>query len=76
MMSERLYDTKAASRLLEERWGIKLSPFTLQKYRCLGGGPKFTDQIGGRVYYTEDSLASWVLSQSSNLKSNSGEEAA
>jgi hypothetical protein len=54
----RLFDTVAASRWLAER-GIRRTPQTLRKLRCLGGGPRFR-LLNRRPYYTEADLARWI----------------
>jgi hypothetical protein len=54
----RLFDTAAASEWLAER-GIRRSPQTLRKLRCLGGGPRFR-LLNRRPYYTEADLAQWI----------------
>lgn len=38
---------------------LGLSPRTLEKYRCLGGGPIF-HKFGGRVMYALPDLQKWI----------------
>jgi Helix-turn-helix domain len=38
---------------------LRLRPSTLAKYRCSGGGPKFT-KLGSRVVYPREALEAWV----------------
>jgi hypothetical protein len=69
-----------ASNYLLERWGIRRSPQTLAKLRCLGGSPSFF-KAGRAILYPCDGLDSWavallgeqVLSTSQLVKLNSGE---
>jgi predicted DNA-binding transcriptional regulator AlpA len=50
----RLVRTEEAAKLLG------LAPSTLEKYRCLGGGPKFI-RLGSRaVAYDPDDLLKWA----------------
>ncbi len=49
----RYVGTREASRL------IGLSPRTLEKYRCYGGGPVYL-KIGGRVVYRQADLEAWA----------------
>ena len=41
---------------------LKLSPRTLDKFRVLGGGPKFR-KFGRRVIYALDDLETWANSR-------------
>ncbi len=38
---------------------LGLSPRTLEKYRCVGGGPTFR-KLGGRVVYAIADLEGWI----------------
>ena len=49
----RYLGTRDASRLMG------LSPRTLEKYRCCGGGPIYL-KIGGRVVYRQADLEAWA----------------
>src|SRR5262245_9474830 len=55
---EKRFDTRGASAFLAER-GYKIAPATLNKMRCVGGGPEF-ELFGRRPLYTEKSLLEWV----------------
>lgn len=55
---ERLYDTAAAARWLATR-GVRRSPQTLRKLRCVGGGPRFR-RLNRQPYYREPDLAAWI----------------
>jgi len=51
------------SPLLRQRQAaslIALSTRTLERLRCIGGGPKFVRLSRGRIAYREEDLASWV----------------
>jgi hypothetical protein len=72
-MGVRLYGAKMACEHLQERYGIKISPATLQKYRCEGGGPKYVPPIAGRIYYEEEALRMWVESLVNNQQSNTSQ---
>jgi hypothetical protein len=52
-------DTSAASQYLQARHGVRRSPKTLNKYRCVGGGPKFC-RFGRDVFYKPRVLDCWV----------------
>jgi hypothetical protein len=49
-----------ASNYLLEHWGIRRSPQTLAKLRCLGGSPNFF-KAGRAILYPRDGLDSWSL---------------
>jgi hypothetical protein len=51
-------DTRQASALLTEL-GYKTAPATLNKMRCVGGGPEF-ELFGRRPLYTQKALLEWV----------------
>jgi hypothetical protein len=51
-------DTLQASAFLTEL-GYKTAPATLNKKRCVGGGPEF-ELFGRRPLYTEKALLEWV----------------
>jgi hypothetical protein len=53
-----LLDTVAAADWLD-RHGVRRSPATLRKLRCLGGGPRYR-KLNSRPYYTEPDLIAWV----------------
>jgi hypothetical protein len=55
---ERLLDTVAAAAWLT-RHGVRRTPGTMRKLRCLGGGPHYRT-LNGKPYYIEPDLAIWV----------------
>ena len=61
-------DATTATRALryltneESAMFLKLSPRTLDKFRVLGGGPKFR-KFGRRVIYALDDLETWANSR-------------
>jgi hypothetical protein len=70
MKFERRIDTRQASDFLTER-GYKIAPATLNKKRCVGGGPEF-ELFGRRPLYTERALLEWVQSHTTDsLRSTS-----
>src|SRR5262249_12737301 len=58
-------DTRQASAFLAER-GYKTAPATLNKKRCVGGGPEF-ELFGRRPLYTEKALLEWVQARTTPL---------
>ena len=58
-MRPLLLDTAAAAHWLSDH-GIRRSPATLRKLRCLGGGPQFRRFAGGKPYYTQSDLGAWI----------------
>jgi hypothetical protein len=69
-----LLDTAAASHWLSAR-GIRRSPATLRKLRCIGGGPTYR-LLNGKPYYTDLDLGAWVEERLSAPLRNSSENAA
>ena len=57
MKFETRLDTRQASDFLTER-GYKTAPATLNKKRCVGGGPEF-ELFGRRPLYKEAALLEW-----------------
>ena len=49
----------------------RLSENTLAKYRCEGGGPKFT-KLGSRVLYPREEIERWIAE---NTVSSTSEQA-
>jgi len=68
---ESLLDTATAALWLTSH-GIRRSPLTLRKLRCLGGGPAFRT-LNGKPLYTEADLATWVKERLSPLRRSSSE---
>ena len=58
-------DTREAAAFLTER-GYKIAPATLNKKRCVGGGPEF-ELFGRRPLYTEKALLEWVQARTTPL---------
>jgi hypothetical protein len=50
---------------------VRLSPRTLEKYRVLGGGPKYK-KLGARVFYTPADLKAWLDSRTFEMTSDPG----
>jgi hypothetical protein len=70
MKFEPRLDTRQASIFLTEL-GYKTAPATLNKKRCVGGGPEF-ELFGRRPLYTESALLEWVQSHTTDsLRSSS-----
>jgi predicted DNA-binding transcriptional regulator AlpA len=58
----RLRNTRQSASYLHERYGISRSVATLDKLRCVGGGPEFR-KIGSRhIGYEETALDTWAQS--------------
>ena len=62
-------DTRGASAFLIDE-GYPISPATLTKYRCLGGGPEY-EVWGRRVIYTTANLLKWARARSAPRRSTS-----
>jgi hypothetical protein len=60
---DKRLDTRAASAFLTAI-GYTTAPATLNKLRCIGGGPVF-EKFGRRPLYSETSLLSWVRARTS-----------
>jgi hypothetical protein len=68
---ESLLDTATAAQWLTEH-GIRRSPLTLRKLRCLGGGPTYR-LLNGKPLYTEADLIAWIEARLSAPLRNSSE---
>jgi hypothetical protein len=55
---DKLYDTEAAAQWLTEH-GVRRSPKTLRKLRCIGGGPVYR-YLNSKPLYAEPDLVAWV----------------
>jgi hypothetical protein len=55
---EVLLDTPAASAYLA-RHGVRRTPATLRKLRCVGGGPRYRT-LNGKPFYIEPDLVDWI----------------
>jgi hypothetical protein len=64
------FDTRQAAAFLTAS-GYATASATLNKLRCIGGGPAF-EKFGRRPLYSESSLLQWVQSRTSHpLRSTS-----
>ena len=54
------FRTDGASEYLAVVHGVPISPRTLDKLRCVGGGPEF-QKFGRTVLYHRDALDAWAL---------------
>jgi hypothetical protein len=67
---DKRLDTRGASTFLTAI-GYTTAPATLNKLRCIGGGPIF-EKFGRRPLYSETSLLSWVRGRTTHpLRSTS-----
>ena len=67
---DKRLDTRGASAFLTAL-GYTTAPATLNKLRCIGGGPVF-EKFGRRPLYSETSLLSWVRGRTTHpLRSTS-----
>jgi hypothetical protein len=72
---EPLLDSGAAAQWLTVH-GVRRTPATLRKLRCVGGGPRFR-RLNCRPYYTEADLIAWIETRlSAPLGSTSEADAA
>jgi len=55
----RMLRRSEAARYVENRWGYPLSPRTLAKLACVGGGPTFRRATRFPLYEVKD-LDAWV----------------
>jgi hypothetical protein len=62
----RLRDTREAAAFLTAI-GYRTAAATLNKLRCLGGGPEFR-KFGRRPLYQEEALLSWAQARTSGPK--------
>jgi hypothetical protein len=66
----RRLDTRAASAFLTAS-GYTTAPATLNKLRCIGGGPVF-EKFGRRPLYSKTALLEWVRARTTHpLRSTS-----
>jgi hypothetical protein len=56
-----LFDTNAAAQWLCA-YGVRRTPATLRKLRCIGGGPHYR-LFNAKPYYTESDLIAWIESR-------------
>ena len=50
---------------------VRLSPRTLEKFRVLGGGPRYK-KLGARVRYSVEDLRTWLQSRTFEMTSDPG----
>ncbi len=58
---ERRRDTRQAAAFLTDL-GYRTAPATLNKLRCVGGGPEF-ESFGRRPLYREKALLKWIAAR-------------
>jgi hypothetical protein len=71
-----LYSTKEASRYLANTYGIRRSYRTLQKYRSIGGGPRYHRISAVEVMYHSESLDEYARSLIGPAIANTAQELA
>lgn len=59
-------DTRQAAAFLTDI-GFRTAPATLNKLRCIGGGPEF-ELFGRRPIYSEKSLLDWVRARTTPMR--------
>jgi hypothetical protein len=57
----RMRRRSAASRYLEEKWGVPASPKSLAKWACTGQGPAFHRGTGRVPLYDQADLDAWAI---------------
>ncbi len=65
--------SRAASVYIAEVHGVAVSEQTLNKYRCIGGGPAFR-KFGRIVVYDRDDLDAWALARLGSPRRNTSAE--
>lgn len=68
---QRMSPLKAAGYLLEAH-GITIARATLDKYRCVGGGPRF-QRFGMRILYQSAELDDWAIERLGLVLSNTSD---
>jgi hypothetical protein len=63
-----------AVEYLREVHGVRVAPATMNKYRCIGGGPLF-EKFGATVLYKPGNLDAWALDKLGEPKSSTSDEA-
>ena len=66
-------DGNELSRHFKNVHGITVSPKTLAKLRCIGGGPEFM-KFGSRVYYDPNKGEAWAFSKLSPAKRSTSDQ--
>src|SRR5262245_63142873 len=68
---DKRLNTRQASEFLTAS-GYTTAPATLNKLRCIGGGPAF-EKFGRRPLYSETSLLEWVESRTTHPLSSTSD---
>lgn len=68
---DRRHDTRQAAALLTEL-GFRTAPATLNKLRCVGGGPAF-ERFGSRPVYQEADLLAWARQRTTGKRRSTSE---
>jgi hypothetical protein len=58
--STKMMTRQQVTGYILKKYGIHLSPLTLEKYSCQGGGPRFHRFGTRRVYYFPADVDLWV----------------
>ena len=72
MAEEKQYLTRGQASEYCLRKGLPVSPKTLAKYACVGGGPKFRKCGTMRVIYKIEDLDEWIERRLSKTFSSTG----
>jgi hypothetical protein len=69
---ERRRDTRQAATFLTDL-GFRTAPATLNKLRCIGGGPEF-EFFGRRPLYREIALLNWVAGRCTGQRRSTSDD--
>jgi hypothetical protein len=58
-VNEKFLTVSEASQFCRDR-GLPVAATTLNKLRCVGGGPRFVKFMGRKVAYSERALLEWL----------------
>ena len=72
MTEEKQYLTRGQAAEYCIKQGLPVSPKTLEKYACVGGGPKFRKFGTMRVIYKVEDLDEWIERRLSKIFSSTG----
>ena len=72
MTEEKQYLTRGQASEYGLKKGLPVSPKTLAKYACVGGGPKFRKFGTMRVIYKVEDLDEWIERRLSKIFSSTG----
>ena len=72
MTEEKQYLTRGQAAEYCIKQGLPVSPKTLAKYACVGGGPKFRKFGTMRVIYKVEDLDEWIERRLSKIFSSTG----